>query len=105
MPAPVPGTPAPVPAATSTLVEQFRRQLSARPDRPAMFLRAGGRWAPISWRQFGDAARRLSALLLEEGIAEHSHVAIWSGNRPEWHIADVAVLRSPLPPGARSTSR
>ncbi|HVS41917.1 MAG TPA: long-chain fatty acid--CoA ligase, partial [Candidatus Dormibacteraeota bacterium] len=58
----------------------------------AMYMRAGGRWAPITWRQFGEAARRLSAWLLEEEVAEHAHVAIWSGNRPEWHIADVAVL-------------
>jgi long-chain acyl-CoA synthetase len=80
------------PAPTSTLVEQFRRQLRQRPDRPAMYLRAGGRWAPISWRQFGDAARRVTAWLLEEGVAELAHVAIWSGNRPEWHVADIAVL-------------
>jgi long-chain acyl-CoA synthetase len=80
------------PAATSTLVEQFRRQLSERPDRPSLLLRAGGRWAPISWRQFGEAARRLSAWLVEEGVGEHGHVAIWSSNRPEWHIADMAVL-------------
>jgi long-chain acyl-CoA synthetase len=80
------------PAPTSTLVEQFRRQLSQRPDRPAMFLRAGGRWAPISWRQFGEAARRVTAWLLDEGVAETAHVAIWAGNRPEWHVADIAVL-------------
>jgi long-chain acyl-CoA synthetase len=85
---------APPPAPSSTLVEQFRRQVSARPDSPAMYMRAGGRWAPITWGQFGDAARRLGAWLLEEGVAEHAHVAIWSGNRPEWHIADVAVLSS-----------
>jgi long-chain acyl-CoA synthetase len=81
-----------MPAATSTLVEQFRRQLRERPDRPSLLLRAGGRWAPVTWRQFGDASRRLGAWLVEEGIAEQGHVAIWSGNRPEWHVADMAVL-------------
>jgi long-chain acyl-CoA synthetase len=93
MPAPVsPARAAEPPAVTSTLVEHFRRQLSERPDRPSLYLRTGGRWAPVSWRQFGDAARRLGAWLLEEGVAEHGHVAIWSSNRPEWHIADMAVL-------------
>ena len=92
MPNPAAREAAPPPAPNSTLVEQFRRQVAGRPDSPAMYMRAGGRWAPISWRLFGDAARRLSAWMLEEEIAEHTHVAIWSGNRPEWHIADVAVL-------------
>jgi long-chain acyl-CoA synthetase len=92
MPTPPARTAAPPPAPTSTLVEQFRRQVSARPQSPAMYMRAGGRWAPITWGQFGDAARRLGAWLLEEEVPEHAHVAIWSGNRPEWHIADVAVL-------------
>jgi long-chain acyl-CoA synthetase len=80
------------PAPTSTLVEQFRRQVSTRRDSPAMYMRVGGRWAPITWGQFGDAARRIGAWLLEEEVPEQAHVAIWSGNRPEWHIADVAVL-------------
>ncbi|HEX3605594.1 MAG TPA: long-chain fatty acid--CoA ligase [Candidatus Dormibacteraeota bacterium] len=95
MPTSAPASPpraAPMPAATSTLVEQFRRQLRERPDRPSLLLRAGGRWAPVTWRQFGDASRRLGAWLVEEGIAEQGHVAIWSGNRPEWHVADMAVL-------------
>ena len=94
MPKPAAREAAPPPAPNSTLVEQFRRQVAGRPDSPAMYMRAGGRWAPITWRLFGDAARRLGAWMLEEEVAEHTHVAIWSGNRPEWHIADVAVLSS-----------
>jgi long-chain acyl-CoA synthetase len=94
MPKPAAREAAPPPAPNSTLVEQFRRQVAGRPDSPAMYMRAGGRWAPITWRLFGDAVRRLAAWMLEEEVAEHTHVAIWSGNRPEWHIADVAVLSS-----------
>ena len=79
-------------AAGDTLVAHFRRQVRTRPDAPAMYFRAGSRWAPITWRQFGEAARRLSALLVAEGVAEGGHVAIWASNRPEWHIADAAIL-------------
>jgi len=53
---------------------------------------AGGRWISISWEQFGAASRRIAAFLLGEGVGEQEHVAIWSGNRPEWHIADMSVL-------------
>jgi len=79
-------------AVADTLVEHFRRQVRTRPEANAMYFRAGGRWAPITWGQFGAAARRLAAVLLEDGIEAGDHVAIWSANRPEWHIADVATL-------------
>jgi long-chain acyl-CoA synthetase len=91
-PAAAPGILAAPPAADSTLVREFRRQVAERGGRPALCMRAGDRWAAISWAQFGTVTRRLAAWLLEEGIEEQAHVAIWSGNRPEWHIADMAVL-------------
>jgi long-chain acyl-CoA synthetase len=87
-----PGAPAAPPPADSTLVREFRRQVSERGDRPALQVRAGDRWAAVTWAQFGAATRRVAAWLLEEGVEEHAHVAIWSQNRPEWHIADMAVL-------------
>jgi long-chain acyl-CoA synthetase len=76
----------------STLVEHFQRQLSTRPDAPSLRFMGGSRWVTITWGQFGAAARRIAAYLVEEGVAEQAHVAIWSANRPEWHIADMAVL-------------
>jgi len=62
------------------------------PAAPSMRFMAAGRWITISWEQFGAAARRISAFLAGEGVAEQEHVAIWSNNRPEWHIADVSIL-------------
>lgn len=77
----------------ATLVEHFQRQLSTRADAPSLrFMGAGTRWVTITWGQFGAAARRIAAYLVDEGVGEQAHVAIWSANRPEWHIADMAVL-------------
>jgi long-chain acyl-CoA synthetase len=73
-------------------VQHFRRHLRLRGDRNALHFRAGGRWTPVTWTQFGEAARRITAFLIAEGCVEQDHVAIWSGNRPEWHIADMAVM-------------
>src|SRR5205807_8798134 len=79
-------------AASATLVGHLRRQVRERATAPAMYFRAGSRWAPITWGQVGDAARRISALLVAEGVPEGGHVAIWSSNRPQWHIADAGIL-------------
>jgi long-chain acyl-CoA synthetase len=82
----------PVVNGSSTLVEGFLRQVRTRPDSVAMYFRAGERWAPITWRQFGEAARRVSTFLVSEGVGDGEHAAIWAGNRPEWHIADAGIL-------------
>ncbi|MFN2582224.1 MAG: long-chain fatty acid--CoA ligase [Candidatus Dormibacteria bacterium] len=76
----------------ATLVEHFRRQVRERAKAPALYFRSGNRYASISWEEFGAAARRLSAYLRSEGVESHEHVAIWASNRPEWHIADMAIL-------------
>ncbi len=78
--------------APETIVANFRRQVAERPDAPAMYFRAGQRYTPITWADFDKGARRLLGYLVSEDVAEQEHVAIWSGNRPEWHVADVAIL-------------
>jgi len=79
-------------ATARTIVENFGRQVSTRPDAPAMYFRTGQRYTPISWGEFAKGVRRLAAYLIAEGVAQQEHVAIWSGNRPEWHVADMAIL-------------
>ena len=85
--------PAPVENGTSgTVTAWFKQQIAGRPDDPALYFRAGNRWASITWKSFAEASRRISAYLLSENVEIKDHVAIWSNNRPEWHIADIAIL-------------
>jgi long-chain acyl-CoA synthetase len=85
--------PAPSPVRQgATLVEHFQHQVATRPSAPSLRFVAAGRWVTITWEQFSAASRRFSAFLAAEGVPEQGHVAIWSANRPEWHIADMAVL-------------
>jgi long-chain acyl-CoA synthetase len=75
-----------------TIVGWFLRQVGSRGDQPSMHFRSTGRWHTITWGQFGNASRRITSYLISEGVKVGDHVAIWSNNRPEWHIADAAVL-------------
>ena len=85
--------------AGATLVEHLLRQVGTRADAPSLrFMGANGRWVSITWGQFGAASRRIAAFLADEGVPEQGHVAIWSNNRPEWHIADAAVLSMRIRP-------
>ena len=85
-------TPVGVPGQRRTLVNDFLRHVAERPQAPALYFRAGDRYTPISWGDFGKAQRRWAAYLLSEGVAAHDHVGVWSSNRPEWHIADIGIL-------------
>ncbi len=77
-----------------TLVELFRRQAATRGDKPAMFHRAGDRWASITWNAYAQEARELAAFFVDAGLQEGQHVAVWSFNRPEFVITSTATMLS-----------
>lgn len=49
-----------------------------------------GEWEEISWKQLAEKMHAVAAGLLELGLKEEDRVGIFSGNRSEWHIADLA---------------
>ncbi|MCX8501319.1 MAG: AMP-dependent synthetase/ligase [Alphaproteobacteria bacterium] len=51
-----------------------------------------GQWQAWSWNQIASDARALSASLRDAGVAAGDRVAIVSENRPEWAIADIAIM-------------
>jgi long-subunit acyl-CoA synthetase (AMP-forming) len=75
----------------ATVPEMFQKTVERRALAPAMLFRAGGRWNPISWEQYAQGVRRMSGFLLKLGFKHGSRAAILSYNRPEWHIADLAI--------------
>ena len=55
--------------------------------------RDGYGWASLTWAQAEDRVRALAAGLIELGIGGEDRVAILSGTRVEWILADLAILR------------
>lgn len=60
--------------------------------RTAIQYRQGGGWREISWESLGEQIRACAKALLAAGLREGEPVAIFSQNRPEWTIADYAIL-------------
>ncbi|HYN22375.1 MAG TPA: AMP-binding protein, partial [Thermoanaerobaculia bacterium] len=54
--------------------------------------KVGGEWKPISAADFGFTVRALSLGLNALGIQPGDRVAILAENRPEWAMADYAIL-------------
>ncbi len=70
------------------LLDSFRQY--NLPD--LLWCKAGGSWRKMSTQDFLRSVVALSHALREFGIAKGDRVAIFSENRPEWHISDFAVL-------------
>ena len=62
----------------------------ARPD--ALMFKRAGEWVPISHAEIERRVAGLAAALTRLGVERGDRVAILSENRPEWAIADYAVL-------------
>lgn len=74
------------------LVELLLARADDRGDAPFLWAKHGGGWQPISW---AEAVRRVCCLaesLRELGLKEGDRVMLVSENRPEWCIADFAIM-------------
>ena len=79
-----------------TVPALFQHTAARRPEQPALFFKAGERWVPIRWSEYGLGVTRVGNALLAEGLHAQDRVAVWSANRPEWQIADLAILHAGL---------
>jgi long-chain acyl-CoA synthetase len=75
-----------------TLNELFVESVRRHCEREFLRHKVGGRWASLSFEEVWRRVRELSLGLYEMGIRPGDRVAIWSENRPEWNVADLAVL-------------
>jgi long-chain acyl-CoA synthetase len=76
---------------SSTVVSMFAGRAKATPDAIAFRHRVDGEWRTITWAGYEQLVRRAAAGLRALGVGAGSKAAILSGNRYEWHVADVAI--------------
>jgi long-chain acyl-CoA synthetase len=76
------------PSVAAMLVDQVR----AKAGREALRYLDGDRWVSLTWQQTQDQVFDLAAGLLALGIGPEDRVAIDSGTRVEWILADLAVM-------------
>lgn len=61
-------------------------------DRPALWAKREGAWRSTSWREVGRQAASLARALRARGVAAGDRVVIVSENRPEFPVADTAIM-------------
>lgn len=75
-----------------TLVSMFCDQVAARGDKPMLHWKAAGEWHSLSWNEVSDRVTRLANALRVMGVEAGDRVVLVSENRPEWLIADLAIM-------------
>jgi long-chain acyl-CoA synthetase len=74
------------------LVTMFFTRAAEKGDAPFLWHKEGGRWISQSWREVAEQVAALAQGLRRIGLQPGEHVLLVSENRPEWCIADLAIM-------------
>jgi len=78
--------------ACRSLTQVFFDQAADRPGAPFVWHKQGGRFRPQTWREIAEQVKDLSRSLRELGLAPGDRVVLVAENRPEWLVADLAIM-------------
>ncbi|MGA2481994.1 MAG: long-chain fatty acid--CoA ligase [Candidatus Acidiferrales bacterium] len=76
----------------SALTVRFLEIVDRLPNPRALLYKQGAAWQGISSQEMLRRVAGLSAALAELGVKSGDRVGLFSANRPEWHIADFAIM-------------
>ncbi len=76
----------------NSLTHMFFEQALSLKDKPLLFAKQQNGWQSQSWTEVAEKVTRLGAALRAIGIEKGDRVVIVSENRPEWMIADFAIM-------------
>jgi long-chain acyl-CoA synthetase len=70
----------------------FRRKVEKYGDRVALMYKREGAYHSMSWAEYGRRVRDFALGLIALGLEPRQQVALLCENRPEWVIADLAMV-------------
>lgn len=74
------------------LVTMFFTQAERLGDKAFLWAKNGSEYEPLSWRETASRVERLARGLRALGVAAGDRIVLVSENRPEWLIADMAIM-------------
>jgi long-chain acyl-CoA synthetase len=82
--------------ALPSLPAQLFAVSARKPDAPFLWKKSAGAWTSRTWREVADDVAALARGLRALGLAPGERVVLVSENRPEWLIADYAIMAAGL---------
>jgi long-chain acyl-CoA synthetase len=74
------------------LPAMFFAQAKRHGDRPFLWRKHAGAWHPLTWAEVAEKVEALAKGLRGLGVAPGDRVTLVAENRPEWMIADLAIM-------------
>ena len=78
--------------ASNNLVALFLARADELGGKPFLTAKRDGEWRSISWREAAEQVCLLAEALRRLGLADGDRVVLVSENRPEWALADLAIM-------------
>ncbi len=75
-----------------SLPAMFLAVAAERGDRPFLWAKRGGAYGSLSWAEAARTVNRLARGLIALGVQPGDRVALAAENRPEWALADLAIM-------------
>ena len=76
----------------NSVVSLFNHQCKELKDSPYLWRKVEGKYLSLSWLEVQKKVNALAKGLISLGILKGDRVVILSENRPEWQIADLAIM-------------
>ena len=77
---------------SSNLVAMFFARAAERGDRPFLWAKREGKWQSLTWAEAAQQVCLVAEALRALGLDAGDRVLLVSENRPEWCIADLAIM-------------
>ena len=74
------------------LVSMFFARAAELGDAPFLYVKQDGQWQSLSWNETADQVAMLAKGLQDMGLKPGDRVMLVSENRPQWCIADLAIM-------------
>ncbi|MBX7160726.1 MAG: long-chain fatty acid--CoA ligase [Acidimicrobiia bacterium] len=76
-----------------TIITIFNERAAELGDAPALRTKTGdGKWSVRTWADYSREVRSVASWLADAGVGPGVGVAVLSGNRAEYHVADLAAI-------------
>ncbi len=76
----------------NSVVSLFIQQSKTLSTKPYMWRKVENEYQSLCWKEVEEQVKSIASGLLSLGILEGDRVVILSENRPEWQIADLAIM-------------
>ena len=76
----------------NSIVSLFHHQSINLADKPYLWKKLDDKFVSLSWKQIREQVEAIAQGLIDLGVLKGDRIVILSENRPEWQVADLAIM-------------